>query len=134
MTDKRPLWVLVIACALLFVFGGKGGAIFTPPPIDAEGLHVLIIEETADRNNLPVSQAAVLQSIQLRSYVQEKNGNYRQLDDDSNMELAAQKWKDAMLLPRDSLPWLIVSNKGGYTGPLPETLEETMAILKKWGE
>jgi len=112
MTDKRPLWVVIIVCALFFVFGGEGGSVFTPPPIAAEGLHVLVVYESAD--TLPKGQRAILTSNSWK-----EGAKWRILDKDSHFNDPDSIWKKALERPSEHLPRVIVSNKGGYEGPLP---------------
>jgi hypothetical protein len=106
----------------------------SPAPIPAAGLHVLIVEETDDRGRIPIGQLAALQSTQVRGYVQGKGGQFRQYDDDP--PIADPLWNAARSRPRQSLPWLIVSNgeRGGFEGPLPQSVEETLQTIKKFAE
>lgn len=117
-----------------------------PAPIPAAGLSVLIVEESAARSTLPREQLLTLTATgpgSVRDYLnthcaKAANGwpEWRILDKDTDMSGESQFWKDAMRLPRDDakLPWLMVTNgKGGYSGSLPATQAETMAILKKYG-
>jgi len=125
MTDKRPLWVLVIACALFFAFGGKGGAIFTPPPIDGEGLHVLVVYESSDA--LPKGQRAILNSNSWKEGAQ-----WRILDKDSHFNDETSIWKKALDRPSEHLPRVIVSNKGGFEGPLPADIPAMDALVGEY--
>lgn len=114
-----------------------------PAPIPVAGLRVLIVEETAERSKLPANQAIILGSTVVRSYLNAKcakgpdgkTPEYRLLDKDVSMTAESKHWQDAMARPRTSLPWLIISNPGvgGYEGPLPGTVDETLALLKKFG-
>lgn len=114
----------------------------TPPaPIPVAGFRVLIIEESADRAKLPPSQLSVIFSEELAKYLNAKTvseGKYAGwgvFDKDIDTSKLPKTFQDALARPRTSLPWLIVSNgKSGYEGPLPTTITETMAILKKYGE
>lgn len=112
----------------------------TAPPIAGEGNRVLIVYETGDR--LPAKQAAILTSGILRDYLDAEcakdsanpTGAYRIWD--QNVDLShpsvSPSWKAAMARPRASLPWIVISNgKSGYEGPLPESVEATLELLKK---
>jgi len=113
-----------------------------PAPIPIAGLSVLIVEESADRAKLTLGQHATLFGRETRDYLDLKCATdphvaawkaYRIWDKNTVLAEAGKTWADAMARPRTSTPWLIVSDgKGGYEGPLPNTVAETMTILKKF--
>ena len=115
----------------------------TPPaPIPVAGLRVLIVEETEDRPKLPANQTLILGSTLLRSWLNAscakgadgRSPEYRILDKDTPMATDAKHWQDAMKRPRSQLPWIVISNgTTGFEGPLPATVDETLALLKKFG-
>lgn len=108
-------------------------------PIPVAGFRVLIIEEEKDRIKLPPAQVAVLLSGRVQEYLDSKcvlgpdnkTREWRIFDKD----IAARGlWLDAMKRPRQSLPWIIISDgKTGYEGPLPQNVEATLQLLKKYG-
>ena len=82
----------------------------------------------------------------IRAYLQDKcaklNGHpeYRYWDQSYGPnDLPTQGWKEAFdRAKQDSqgkLPWIMVTNgvDAGESVPLPATIEETMALLKKYG-
>lgn len=113
----------------------------TPPaPIPGDGFRVLFVIETADVSKLPKEQLTILTAKSIRDYLNAKCvkvGNqpeYRIWDKDIDVTHAGPIWQQAMQRPRQSLPWLIISDgKTGYEGPLPKTVDETLALLKKYG-
>ena len=113
------------------------------PPIAGGGNRVLIVYETGDR--LPPAQSAILTSGVLRDYLDAKTakddfnptGAYRIWDKDVNLShpSVSPSWKAAFARPRQSLPWIVVSNgRTGYEGPLPADVPQTLALLKKYFE
>ena len=103
---------------------------------------MLLIEETSKRKALTEGQFNALFSTEFLDYldancVKDKdnpNGAYRIWDKDQRIKNDSASWIKAMARPRASVPWLIVSNgKTGFEGPLPTKLEDTYAILKKYG-
>jgi hypothetical protein len=63
-----------------------------------------------------------------------KTSEFRIWDKDVDAAADAKHWQDALKRPRASTPWLIVSDgKSGYEGPLPANVDETLALLKKFG-
>lgn len=129
MSTKDKIGWLLIALAVFSLAKGGGALPFTPAPIDVPGLHVLIVEETDDRSTIDKGQLAVLQTTQVKQEVAAAGGQFRQYDDDNAP--AAEPWKTAMSRPRQSTPWLIVSNpgKGGFEGPLPASIDESLKII-----
>lgn len=104
-----------------------------PAPFPSDGLSVLIVEETSKRNQLPSSQLSILMSTQVRDFVEGSGGEIRVLDKDVDAQYAAEKWRLALRKPRDSLPWILISNREtGYSGPLPQTIEDTTELIGKY--
>lgn len=134
MSNKDRIgWVLIGLAVFLLAKGGGGLPSFTPAPIDVPGLHVLIVEEKEDRATVPTGQQSVLKSSLISQHViNEKKAEFRQYDDDPT--ITEEPWKSAMARPRTSLPWIIVSNpgKGGFEGPLPGSIDETLALIGRF--
>lgn len=110
----------------------------SPAPIPSAGLRVLILYETSELSRLPISQASILSSTTLRHYLDEKcvkvgqTPEYRVYDKDTDLTNESELWRAAAKRPASKLPFLIVSNgKTGWEGPLPTSLDETMAIIKR---
>lgn len=106
------------------------------PLIDADGLHVLIVEEKDDRRTLPVKQTSVLiPSSQISGWFADHGAQWRILDvNTEDMTHEDAKWRQAMQdVKPESLPWIhIQSNrKTLFKGPLPATVEDTIALLNK---
>lgn len=128
---KSQQFALLLLAALA-VPGGECVPIVDPPapivaPIDAPGLHVLIVEESSERTP---EIAAILNSPEWQSLV--PPGQWRVLDKDTDMTSASPKWRAAMSRQRDSVPWLIASNptKGGSEGPLT-TLSDLVQTIER---
>lgn len=113
-----------------------------PSPIPVDGFRVLIVEESADRAKLPKEQAAIIFDKEIRDFLTANcakdsdypNGAWRIWDKDTDTAGAGKTFADAMKRPRSAMPWIIIGNhpNGGYEGPLPKSVEETMALLKKY--
>lgn len=111
-------------------------------PIDGEGFRTLMLYESADKSKYPAEQAVIFTSKRVQDYLRAKSvknaanpqGAFRIWDVDTDPTDDDPCWAKAMKRPRKSLPWLLVSNgKTGYEGPLPGTVDETLALLKKYG-
>lgn len=80
--------------------------------INVERLSVLIVEETANRDQLTVGQLAALRSPSVREMVKAKGGEFRVLDADDKTDALAEPWptlrRRATLRP----PLVVVAAKG----------------------
>lgn len=113
-----------------------------PAPIPAAGLRVLIVYESAELAKLPAAQTNVLYAKSVRDYLNAKcpagpdgkTKEWRIWDKDSDTAGESRLWQDAMRRPRKSVPWILISTGvGGYEGPLPATVDETLTLLRKYG-
>lgn len=106
---------LIVLLATVLILAGGGGA----PPIDAPGLHVLLVEQTEDRGKLTPDQMATVQW--LPTHLEKvAPGAWRMHDADTPLDAEDEWVRAAMARERASLPWLIVSRGvRNYEGPLP---------------
>jgi hypothetical protein len=114
-----------------------------PSPFPAAGLRVLIVEETANRSTLPPAQLAILFDQRVHELLNSKCVQDTEIgrkawniwDADEKLEKAPKLWQDAMKRPRKSVPWIMIGNgKTGYEGPLPENVDKTLELIKKYAE
>lgn len=110
------------------------------PPIPSEGLRVLIVLETGDLSALPSAQVQALTAKEVLSYLNSKcvkvdnQPEWRRYDKDTDVSRASAVWQEAMKRPRQSLPWIVISNgKTGFEGPLPPNKDELLKKLKEYG-
>jgi len=105
-------------------------------PIAADGLHVLVVYP--DNAPVPQAQFNVIYGQKTRKLLNELCASpdaYRIWKDNEVVSEEKKIWQDAYKLPRQSLPWVIVSNPskgGGYEGPLPGEAEFEN-LLRKFG-
>jgi hypothetical protein len=86
------------------------------------------------------SQKLILTSLDLRDYlnsrcVKESDGTagFRFFDPDVQFAQELSHWQTVMKRARDDLPWIVVSNgKTGTEQKLPETVEDTLALIKRY--
>ena len=114
---------------------------FTPAPMPSEGgLCVLIVDENEDYDTpayapfLPVlNSTALIDWLDANCAKVDGVPEWRHWDDDVEIVEESQKWRDALAIPRASLPWIVVSNgRTGYSGPLPQSEAATLELLKKY--
>lgn len=145
-SDNSNLFIaLVIGAALAFALGQRHDIRPIPEPPEPEpspsAISVLIVEETEDRLKPEMrGYLGVLNSAAVRGYLNshcatvDGEPHWLWVDDDADLTNASQYWRDAMALPRKSLPWIAISNgRNGTAGPLPQSEDETLALLRKWG-
>lgn len=110
------------------------------PEVLTGPISVLIVEQDDDRLKPGYEQYLnSMLSPTIRAYM-DGHGNkingvdWLVLDADADPQYLFEFWQDAFRKPRDSLPWIyITNNKVGYSGPLPKTEEETLNLLRKYG-
>jgi len=109
------------------------------PPIDGDGLRVLIVYESSELNQLTADQRDIFYGQTVRKYLtencvqQDRYSEWRILDQDTSFVDAGSRWVKALARPRTSLPWILISNgKTGYEGPLPATASETIELIKRY--
>jgi hypothetical protein len=112
-----------------------------PAPIPVAGLHVLIVYESAELPKMPAAQQAIIfsqtvrDSLNIRCAVgpDGKTRQWRMWDKDTKGADDSPLWAAAMARPRQSVPWVIVSNgKAGFEGPLPATAAEFLELVNKY--
>lgn len=111
-----------------------------PAPIPGDGLRVLIVYESSEVAKYAPGQITVLYAKDVRDYLNArcvKANNWpewRVFDKDADASGESDLWKAALKRDRKTLPWLVVSNgRDGYEGPLPASVDEALALLKKYG-
>lgn len=122
-----------------------------PPPVDppadkapipAPGFRVLIVYETADLPKYSKGQLATLYGADVRNYLSSKcvkgddgkTAEWRIWDKDVVTAGESALWQEAMRRPRGKLPTILISDgKTGYEGPLPDSIADTLALLKRFG-
>lgn len=133
--DRSTIVFKILLIVLILKFMGGGG--FTPggsAPFPTDKLSVLIVESTEDRDELSRSQTAARDSVIWRAYVESVGGQWRVLDDQTDISKELEWVKSGMAVPRASMPWLVISTgKSGSSVPFPENLEALMLELKKFG-
>lgn len=115
-----------------------------PAPMPSDGFRVLFVYETNPTSPeaiLPKEQQAALFSPAVAAYLDAKcpkglNGTpeWRRYDQHQDVSKDGKVWQEAMKLPRNVIPWVVISDgKQGYSGPLPENEAALLALLKRYG-
>lgn len=108
---------------------------------DTVGMHVLIVEESADRSKIPPGQIDVMFGKSVRDYLNAhcpmdpdlKRPAWNIWDKDVPLDNVSDVWRKALARDRKSLPWLLVGNgPAGYEGPLPADPASMLALLQKF--
>lgn len=108
-------------------------------PIEGVGFRVLFVAETGEP--IPRTVEDSFYSKLITDYLNancikiEGQPEFRRFDPDTQFTDPNHRFAKALARPRTSLPWLIISNgRVGYEGPFPSTVEETLALLKRYKE
>jgi len=100
----------------------------TPGPLDE--MWVIVVEESSDRTT---GQAQVLFTYSLANWLSQ-NGHHFRLVDQDQPATDLSTW--IAQAEQHDLPRLFLVGEDGeavHEGPLPETIAEMMALVKKWG-
>jgi hypothetical protein len=110
--------------------------------INDPGFKVLVIVEDRDMTKLSQADQITLRSKEFRDYLNKNcvkgsdgiTAEWRVLDQDTVFPPNCENiWCKGLNRPRSELPWIIVNNNGlVYEGPLPNTLQETLDLLKRF--
>lgn len=95
--------------------------------IDVERFAVLILEETANRDQLSVGQLAAIQSTKIRETIRSKRGELRVLDVDDNVETLAEPWPTLRRRATLKPPLVVMAANGRaveFALPDAETLQK----------
>ena len=113
-----------------------------PSPFVGDGLRVLITYETQDVGNLKPGHQAAIFGKQVRELLDQKcvmgpdgkTHEWRIWDKDVAVGDESDIWKAAAKRDKKSIPWIAIGNgKSGFEGPLPDRVEDTIALINKFG-
>lgn len=142
----KPIELLLLLMIGLFVGGCDYSPLFPPvpqpqpdvPPIVdpqpvpiSSTLRVLIVEEGQRRDRLLPDQVEIFTSAPFRAWLAERNAELRVWDQDVDASRDSAEFRAMLAMKRESLPWLVVVGKRQFSGPLPQTLAETQAVIER---
>lgn len=149
--SNRAVTIVLSLCIVVALIGGctcgsvgtgvvawgvaKGGWTWSgPAPVPGNSLMVLVVEEGDDRAKLPESQQHIFTSAAVREYLKSRNTKLRVLDEENTDVSKDEAWVAiAMARKRSAVPWILISNgRKGHEGPLPKSVDELLALLKRY--
>ena len=130
---KTTLNILcMFALLLIFSEGGWSWSVLSKAPIDVDKFTVVIIEETEDRHQLPTGQLNAILSKNWKEYVEKEGGQWRVLDQNTDVSNDKDWVKQSLELERGELPWLIISDSDdGYCGIVPGSAEKLLDKIQR---
>lgn len=141
--DWWKVAALALGLALLVVLVGQRGcavpqwlswfSVGSSAPFAADKLTVLVVEESNPSQDLTAPPwVNSTNSGSVRSYVLERGGDFRLIDQHNPTDIAGTKWQEAMAVKRDSVPWIVAAGpRTGFSKPLPSTAAETLSLLRE---
>lgn len=148
MKNRNPAVILLLLGALLTVAPQSlvlrvwdelvaGGS---PLDVRDAGLRVLITYRNDGLADLPESQRDMLQSASLRTDLtaacaKGKDGSpeWRIWAVETTVNDTLPVWQKLMAVPRGAAEWIVIQNGGrGYSGPLPKTEAEVIALVRRY--
>lgn len=136
---RANLVIVLCIAAIWFLIRNQDGGILPPKPddaipapIDGPGNAVLIVYESEETRAMPSSQGAIFTSVPFRDFLNRHNVEFRIWDQHLDTQHDIPRFAKALRNPRDSLPWIYISNgETGHSGPLPDTVDETQELISK---
>ena len=106
----------------------------TPAPIPEAGLNILFVAESSDATKMTPGQREILFSLEGRNFLTATCGNnWRAFDQHVQFTDQDGKWAKAIQRPRESLPWIIISNgTTGFEGPMPGSLVDLKKLVEEY--
>jgi len=119
MNNKMVAFLCLLGAFLLYQSDNPGVNILPigpHSPVPGSGLHVLIVEDRGARQKLPPSQFDAMMSADVDEMIRKTNGHKYLYDQNQDISSKDDPWvKDAMKVPREKLPWLVLDNNGSGT-------------------
>lgn len=112
------------------------------PPGPVTGLRVLFITETADESKYPGGKIAAMYSAKVKEYLDAKckggATGWRRFDKDQDVSKLPEPWPkiwEAIKPQIGTLPQVaIITDQSGEIFPVPASVDEMLALLKKYGD
>lgn len=145
-TSRPPssMWpIVVLVIAALFVFGQfqarqADGDRRETIDIESDGLHVLIAEETADRDQLSPQQVAIFNSVLVRQWTDKHCAEidgvpaFRILDFDDELTRTDAIWQEMLDAADGELSLVIVKGNDAKVMSLPRDVESMIKTLDEY--
>jgi hypothetical protein len=132
---SRRQWLSWAAWAALvaFIAWQQFGPIPTPGPgpnpIDAEGLHVLIVRDPS--KTITAGQASVVNSVAVAEWSKANNAKFRRYDVADDLTKEDRVWREMRALVTDPPSMVTLRNKRANVGPIPDGIPAVTAQLER---
>jgi hypothetical protein len=125
----RHVALCAIAFALAwFLFGGRDSAP-GPNPIDADGLHVLIIRDPGKQ--ITAGQASVVNSVAVSDWAKANDAKFRRYDVADDLTKEDRVWREMRALVTDPPSMVTLRNGRASVGPIPDGIPAATAQLER---
>lgn len=132
--SPRREWLRYIAlCAVAFglawvLFGGRDPGP-GPNPIDAEGLHVLIVRDPD--KTITAGQASVVNSVAVAEWSKANNAKFRRYDAADDLTKEDRVWREMRATVTDPPAIVTLRNGRASVGPIPDGIDAAKAQLER---
>ena len=125
---NKAIAVGLVVLAIMWWRGG-GDIAPGPSPIDADGLHVLVVEP-ADRSTVTKLQNEFVNSVKIADWVDSKKGQFRRAPESASLKEAGEIWQEMRKLADGMNRVVVVKDNRPYRMPLPEGVDAGIKALE----
>lgn len=125
---SKAIWIGLVILAVMWWRSG-GDVTPGPDPIDADGLHVLVVEPD-DPKAITKLQSEFVNSIKIADWVDSKQGQYRRFRQSQDISKADPIWQKMKDQSDATNRVVIVKDKRPYRMPIPDGVEAGIQALE----
>lgn len=130
--QPRRDWIIwVVAAVVLFVIVAwwRSDAGPSPTPIDADGIHVLVVKPV-DLSGLTQGQKEFITSAKVADWVEANDGKYRAYREDQNADNEEQIWRDLRREADGTHRVVVVKNRRLTRMTVPDGIDAGIKVLE----
>lgn len=126
----RHIAILAIAFVAAWLIFGNRDSGPAPTPIDADGLHVLIVRDP-DKKDITAGQASVQSSTLIDEWCKANNAKFRRFDKADELDAEDRVWREMRATVTDPPSMVTLRNGRASVGPIPDGIEAAKTQLER---